>query len=78
MWGVLMEIVAKIAGVRQRVRAKMVEEKTPLGIITYLEIERALPISELQRIADEQNLPIKCEGTKVFPKGKSVFDFIKK
>jgi hypothetical protein len=71
-----MEIIAKIAGVRQRVRAKIVEEKTPLGRITYLEIERALPISELQRIADEQSMPVKCKEKKIFPKGKSIFDFV--
>ncbi|MFA5076964.1 MAG: hypothetical protein WC488_00885 [Candidatus Micrarchaeia archaeon] len=66
---------AVIGGMRQRHEFFIEREETAFGKIPYLACRRALPVSEMMRIASESGLPVKCPGQKVFPNGKGPKDF---
>jgi len=57
---------------------KVVREKTAWGMVPYLVGEHKIPAAELIRLAEELQLPIKCAGMTVFPKGKAAQDFAEK
>ncbi len=69
-----MEFVVQIAGVRQRVRAEEKEEETPWGVIKVLQLERSIPLAEMQRLANEQSKAVRYGEVLVFPRGKSPRD----
>ncbi len=70
-----MELHVTVAGIRQRHMFTVEREETPFGNVPFLACSRNLPLNELVRIAEENQLPVKCRGQKVFPKGKSPKDF---
>jgi len=72
------EVHAKVSGIRQRHVLKVVREKTAWGMVPYLVGEHKIPAAELIRLAEELQLPIKCAGMTVFPKGKATQDFAEK
>ena len=69
------EVHVKISGIRQRHTLKVEREKTAFGMVPYLVCDKSIPTNELLRLAQELQLPIKCKGMKVFPKGKAAKDF---
>lgn len=69
------ELHVTVAGMRQRHMFTIEGEETPYGKVPFLTCPRNLPLNELIRIAEENQLPVKCGGQKVFPKGKSPKDF---
>ncbi len=64
-----------VAGMRQRQDFMLEREETPYGKVPFLTCTRVLPLHELLKISEEFQLPVKCAGQKVFPKGKSPRDF---
>ena len=69
------EVRVKINGIIKRHILKVVKEKSAFGLIPYLVGDLFIPAQELIRLAEELQLPIKCHGMVVFPKGKSPADF---
>lgn len=65
-----------VAGMKQKHEFLVEEEQTPLGKMNFLVSKRALPLNELMRIAEENQMPVKCSGQKLFPKGKGPKDFV--
>jgi len=72
------EVHAKVGGIRQRHVLRVEREKTAWGMVPYLVCEHKIPAAELIRLAEELQLPIKCRGMAVFPKGKAAQDFVEK
>lgn len=70
------ELKVTIAGMTQRHGFFVEMEETPFGKVPFLVCRRNLPLNELVRIAEENQLPVKCAGQKIFPKGKSPKDFV--
>jgi hypothetical protein len=66
---------AKAAGMVQRHEFSVEREETAYGKVPFLVCVRALPLTELVRLAEENQLPVKCAGQKVYPKGKGPRDF---
>ncbi len=64
-----------VAGMRQRQDFIVEREETAFGKIPFLACSRNLLLGELMRIAEENQLPVKCAGQKLFPKGKGPKDF---
>ncbi len=64
-----------IAGIRQRQDFVVEREDGPVGKIPYLSCARSLPINEMVRVAEENQLPVKSAGQKIFPRGKGPKDF---
>ena len=69
------EVRVKISGMYKRHILKVVKEKSAFGLIPYLVGDLFIPSHELVRLAQELQLPIKCHGMVVFPKGKAAADF---
>lgn len=65
-----------VAGIRQKHEFFVEHMETAVGKIPFLVSRRALPVSELSRVAEESQLPVFCAGQKIFPKGKSPKDFL--
>ncbi|MEM4166443.1 MAG: hypothetical protein QW153_01125 [Candidatus Bilamarchaeaceae archaeon] len=64
-----------VAGIRQTHRLDVVKEKSGNGYFHYLRGRHPIPESEMIRLAEELQLPIRSKDTLVFPKGKSRQDF---
>lgn len=65
-----------VAGIRQTHRLDVVKEKSGQGFFHYLRGRYSIPESEMIRLAEELQLPIRSKDTLVLPKGKSRRDFI--
>ena len=65
------------AGMRQKIEFKVEYEGTPVGKVPYLSTERIVDLSELLRVAQENDLPVKAPSGKFFPPGKKAIDYIK-
>lgn len=72
------EVRVKISGIYKRIEFKVEREKTPWGMVPFCVSSYPVPATELIRVAEELQLPVKCKGMKVFPKGKSAQDFAEK
>lgn len=73
----VVEARVKTTGFVQRHKFEVVRENTAFGPVPFLvcRTSAALPQSELHRLAEEFQLPIKSRGLTVFPKGKMAKDF---
>jgi hypothetical protein len=69
------EVRIKSSGMFKRIMLKVVKEKTAWGVVPFLVSSYQVPATELVRLAEELQLPIKCNDMKVFPKGKAAADF---
>ncbi|MEM2908926.1 MAG: hypothetical protein QW590_01365 [Candidatus Bilamarchaeaceae archaeon] len=65
-----------VNGIRQTHRLNVVKEKSGNGYFSYLMGRYPIPESEMIRLAEELQLPIKSRDMIVFPKGKSKKDFM--
>ncbi len=65
------------AGNRQKVEFKIEYESTPVGKVPYLATDRIIDLSELLRVAQENDLPVKAPSGKFFPPGKKAIDYVK-
>ncbi|MDD5337069.1 MAG: hypothetical protein PHS02_01150 [Candidatus ainarchaeum sp.] len=65
-----------ISGIRQRHEFFIEHGETAFGRIPFLACRRALPVGEMMRIANENDLPVRCPGQQVFPNGKGPKDFL--
>ena len=65
-----------VAGVRQTHRLNVVREKESRGDFFYLTGRHKIPESEMVRLAEELQMPVKSRDSLVFPKGKMKKDFI--
>lgn len=65
-----------VSGIRQTHRLNVVRERESRGDFYYLTGRHPIPESEMIRLAEELQLPIKSRDTIVFPKGKSRRDFM--
>jgi hypothetical protein len=72
------EVHIKVGGIRQRHTLKVEKEKTAWGMVPFCVFSHPVPASELVRVSQEIDLPVKCKGMKVFPKGKGAKDFAEK
>ncbi len=72
------EVVAVVAGMRQRVKVQPVEKKIMGKTIIFGKIEHpGIGMAELLRIAEELDMPLLYHQNQIFPKNKSIFDFVK-
>lgn len=69
------EILVKHSGMRQRLPFAIVREKTPVGLVPYLKVERWVDASELLRVAAEADLPVLALSGKYFPPGRKASDY---
>jgi len=69
------EVHIKVGGIRQLHMLKVEKEKTAWGLVPFCVFSTQVPAGELVRVAEELQLPVKCKGMKVFPKGKGPADF---
>jgi|GEM_PF-4047425 len=69
------DVKAIVTGLRQTHRLKVVKEKSSQGWVTLLEGRYSLPESEMVRLAEELQFPIRTKGVTVYPKGKMQGDF---
>ncbi|MFH1393336.1 MAG: hypothetical protein ABII71_06340 [Candidatus Micrarchaeota archaeon] len=69
------DVKAIVTGLRQTHRLKLVRDKSPYGWITILEGRYSLPETEMVRLAEELQFPIRTKDILVFPKGKMQKDF---
>jgi hypothetical protein len=67
-----------VSGLRQSHRLQLERERTPQGLVPFLVSKHYIPTTELLRLAEELQLPIKCRDVVVFPKGKRAGDFAEK
>ncbi len=72
------DVKVHVQGLRQSHRLQVVREKTPQGILPYLEAKHYIPTQELVRLAEMLQLPVKHKDTVVFPKGKMPKHFLEK
>lgn len=72
------DVKVQVQGLRQSHRLQVVEENTPRGAIKYLVSKHYIPTTELVRIAELLQFPVKHKDTVVFPKGKMPKDFLEK
>jgi len=71
------EIRLRRTGTWQRHKFMIVREKTAFGEVSFLVAQFPnLPKTELVRIADEIQLPVKSGDNVAFPKGKMTKDFV--
>jgi len=71
------DVKVYVTGLRQSHRLNVVMEKTVHGEIPFLVSKLYIPSSELVRLANEFQLPVKHKDTIVFPKGMAPKDFSK-
>ena len=69
------DVKAIVTGLRQTHRLKVVREKSSQGWVTLLEGRYPLPESEMVRLAEESQFPIRTRDVTVYPKGKMKGDF---
>ncbi len=69
------ELQVKASGMLQKHKFTLKKESSAFGEYYLLEIEVPIGISELMRIANEVDLPVRAPTGFFFPKGKSPKDF---
>ncbi len=69
------DVKVYVAGLRQAHRLEVRMEDTPHGTVPFLICRNYIPNSELVRLAEDLQLPIKHKNTLVLPRGKSLKDF---
>lgn len=74
--GKSIQLRLKRSGIFQRIVFKMTAEPSPAGPYKLLKTDRQIPINELEKLAGETGLPLRAAGISVFPKGKSLRDFL--
>jgi hypothetical protein len=67
-----------VTGLRQSHRLTVVKEKTAHGMVPFLQCKYYIPTTELVRLAEELQLPVKHKDVVVFPKGKMPAHFAEK
>ena len=60
----------------QRIIFTMVEEPSAAGSYTLLVTDLQMDLPEIARLSNEIDYPIKAKNGTVFPKGKSLMNFI--
>lgn len=66
----------KRGGMFQRIIFTMVEESSAAGSYTLLVTDLQMDLPEIARLSNEIDYPIKAKNGTVFPKGKSLMNFI--
>jgi len=69
------EIQVRASGMLQKHKFNLKKEKSAFGEYYLLEIEAPISLSELMRIANEVDLPVRSLTGFFFPNGKSPKDF---
>jgi len=72
------DVKVYVAGLRQSHRLKVVPEKTAHGTVPFLVAQHYIPRTELVKLAEQIQLPLKHKDIVVFPKGKMPKDFVLK
>ncbi|VVC04382.1 Uncharacterised protein [Candidatus Bilamarchaeum dharawalense] len=67
-----------VAGLRQSHRLEVQKQKTAHGDVPFLVCKHYIPATEMVRLAEEFQLPIKHKDTVVFPKGTMPSTFAEK
>lgn len=67
-----------VSGLRQSHRLTVTYEKTPHGMVPFLVSKYYVPTTELVRLAEELQLPMKHNQMVVFPRGTMPAHFAKK
>ena len=70
------KIEVKRSGIKQKLTFIIERENTPNGKVPFLKTEKFVDISELVKIAEEYQLPVKAKNGKIIPKGKMINDFV--
>ena len=69
------EILVTHSSMRQRLPFIIVREKTPVGLVPYLKIDRWVDASELLRVAAEADLPVMAPSGKYFAPKRKASDY---
>jgi hypothetical protein len=64
------------SGMYQREDFSVKRIDSPFGKYVVLEVDKIIDVKELVRVAEEYQLPVCAKNGKVFPRGKSVKDFV--
>jgi hypothetical protein len=72
------DVKVLVSGLRQHHRLEVKMEKTPAGEIPVLMSKHYIPTTELLRLAEQLELPVRHDKTIVFPPGKMAGHFIEK
>jgi hypothetical protein len=70
------DVKVQVQGLRQSHRLTVMKEKTQRGTLHFLMAKHYIPTSELVRLAEVFQLPIRHKDKVVFPKGKMPKDFL--
>jgi len=70
------DVKVYVSGLRQSHRLKVVKGRTAHGLVPFLEAKHYIPATELAKLAEQLQLPVKHKDTVVFPKGKMPKDFV--
>lgn len=70
------DVKVLVSGLRQQHRLEVKMEKTPAGEFPVLVSKHYIPATELLRLAEQLQLPVRHNKTIVFPKGKMAGHFI--
>ena len=70
------DLKVKRSGTLQFQEFKIIRVPSPNGAYALLETEKFIDLSELVRLAEELQLPIKAKNGTVFPRGKTTSDFV--
>lgn len=72
------DVRVNVSGLRQAHRLEVKRERTPAGEIPVLVATHYIPATELVRLAEELQLPVRYKQTIVFPRGKMAGHFVEK
>jgi hypothetical protein len=70
------DVKVYVAGLRQSHRLNVVKQMTPQGQMPVLVAQHYIPRSELVKLAEQLQLPVKHNDVIAFPKGKMPKDFV--
>ncbi len=71
------DVRIRLAGIIQRHRLAVTEERTPYGTALILTTNAKIPPIDLTKLAEQFQLPARSPLGTAFPKGKGIKDFVK-
>ncbi len=74
--GECVKIRVKRSGMYQQLRFTLKIIDQPIGKVKVLETKKRVDLSELVRIADEYQLPVKDKDNLAVPTGKKLIDYL--
>ncbi|MCD6279774.1 hypothetical protein J7J26_03325 [Candidatus Micrarchaeota archaeon] len=74
--GNIIKIRVKRSGMFQLITFSVVREQMQIGAVCMLKTDKKVDLSELRRVAELYNMPVKDKDNLVVPNGKHLTDFV--